>query len=337
MAKDEDKVAKVIKEFEAGTLNSSSGEKVTSKKQALAIGLSEERRMKDSIYKSCRVKDDFDNQTSGQTQYTCSGSSSNLKSNLKKKIYDACRVRDNLKDPAYRKALVEKNNKEIEELYTKIKGKKTRDEEDDDATEGFDPASSKADYHNTLSTIEAQDKKGYEVIKKGSSYSIKKPNGNYAGVTFFSKELAEQWVARQNDNATRLVKDSMEQLALFGFVTDAATVWKKGDRVHIHAYSTDGIILKYKPKIDKYFVQALDTGRVFALSYGEFHKPGMNILAPLTSDSNSEIERLEAQIKSYKKQRDVAKRDGNRNRVEELEDDIYDAEVRLRAAKRKLK
>lgn len=238
MAKDEDKVAKVIKEFEAGTLNSSSGEKVTSKKQALAIGLSEERRMKDSIYKSCKVKDDFDNQTSGQTQYTCSGSSDPFK----KKLYDACGVTDNLKDPAYRKALVEKNNKEIEELYAKIKGKKTKDAEDDDATEGFDPASSKADYHNPLSTIEAQ------------------------------------------DNATRLVKDSMEQLALSGFVMDAATVWKKGDRVHIHAYSTDGIILKYKPKIDKYFVQALDTGRVFALSYGEFHKPGMTILAPLTTD-----------------------------------------------------
>jgi hypothetical protein len=38
---DQAKIAKVMREFEAGTLKSSSGELVTSKKQALAIALSE--------------------------------------------------------------------------------------------------------------------------------------------------------------------------------------------------------------------------------------------------------------------------------------------------------
>lgn len=38
------KVAKVMREYKAGTLKSSSGEKVTSERQALAIGLSEGRR-----------------------------------------------------------------------------------------------------------------------------------------------------------------------------------------------------------------------------------------------------------------------------------------------------
>lgn len=42
-APDDDKVAKVMREFEAGTLRSSSGELVTSRKQAIAIALSEER------------------------------------------------------------------------------------------------------------------------------------------------------------------------------------------------------------------------------------------------------------------------------------------------------
>ena len=37
------KVEKVMHEFKEGTLNSSSGQKVTSRKQAVAIGLSEAR------------------------------------------------------------------------------------------------------------------------------------------------------------------------------------------------------------------------------------------------------------------------------------------------------
>jgi hypothetical protein len=39
-----DKVEKVMSEYKAGTLKSSSGDKVTSRKQAIAIGLSEQRR-----------------------------------------------------------------------------------------------------------------------------------------------------------------------------------------------------------------------------------------------------------------------------------------------------
>lgn len=39
----DDKVAKVMREFEAGTLRSSSGELVTSRKQAMVIALSEAR------------------------------------------------------------------------------------------------------------------------------------------------------------------------------------------------------------------------------------------------------------------------------------------------------
>lgn len=38
-----DKVEKVMGEYKAGTLKSSSGQKVTSRKQAIAIGLSEQR------------------------------------------------------------------------------------------------------------------------------------------------------------------------------------------------------------------------------------------------------------------------------------------------------
>lgn len=38
------KVHKVMKEFKSGSLRSSSGQKVTSRKQAIAIGLSEARR-----------------------------------------------------------------------------------------------------------------------------------------------------------------------------------------------------------------------------------------------------------------------------------------------------
>ena len=42
------KVAAVMQEFEAGTLRSSSGEKVTSRDQALAIALEESRKVKDN-------------------------------------------------------------------------------------------------------------------------------------------------------------------------------------------------------------------------------------------------------------------------------------------------
>lgn len=38
-----DKVEKVMHEYKVGTLKSSSGQKVTSRKQAIAIGLSEQR------------------------------------------------------------------------------------------------------------------------------------------------------------------------------------------------------------------------------------------------------------------------------------------------------
>lgn len=39
-----DKVEKVMREYKEGKLKSSSGDKVTSRKQAIAIGLSEQRR-----------------------------------------------------------------------------------------------------------------------------------------------------------------------------------------------------------------------------------------------------------------------------------------------------
>ena len=42
--KAEKKVGKVMKEFKAGTLKSSSGDKVTKRKQAIAIGISEARQ-----------------------------------------------------------------------------------------------------------------------------------------------------------------------------------------------------------------------------------------------------------------------------------------------------
>ena len=44
--KKQDKVAKVMKEFAKGKLKSSSGKKVTNKKQAAAIAYSEAERMK---------------------------------------------------------------------------------------------------------------------------------------------------------------------------------------------------------------------------------------------------------------------------------------------------
>ena len=43
MKKKTNKVEKVMKEFGAGKLKSSSGKKVTSRKQAIAIGLSEQQ------------------------------------------------------------------------------------------------------------------------------------------------------------------------------------------------------------------------------------------------------------------------------------------------------
>lgn len=43
MAKGKEKIRKVMHEFKEGTLRSSSGAKVTSRKQAIAIGLSEAR------------------------------------------------------------------------------------------------------------------------------------------------------------------------------------------------------------------------------------------------------------------------------------------------------
>lgn len=46
MAAKKTKVEKVMHEFKAGSLRSSSGKKVTSRKQAIAIGLSEQRRVK---------------------------------------------------------------------------------------------------------------------------------------------------------------------------------------------------------------------------------------------------------------------------------------------------
>lgn len=44
----QDKVQKVMHEFKAGTLNSSSGDKVTNPKQAIAIALSEQERSRKS-------------------------------------------------------------------------------------------------------------------------------------------------------------------------------------------------------------------------------------------------------------------------------------------------
>ena len=43
-AKQQREVGRVMHEFKEGTLDSSSGEKVTSRKQAIAIGLSEARK-----------------------------------------------------------------------------------------------------------------------------------------------------------------------------------------------------------------------------------------------------------------------------------------------------
>jgi len=51
-----DKVEKVMSEYKAGKLKSSSGQKVTSRKQAIAIGLSEQRAArKDGLMKEAKV------------------------------------------------------------------------------------------------------------------------------------------------------------------------------------------------------------------------------------------------------------------------------------------
>lgn len=52
-----DKVEKVMREYKEGKLKSSSGDKVTSRKQAIAIGLSEQRRArkKDGMMKEYKA------------------------------------------------------------------------------------------------------------------------------------------------------------------------------------------------------------------------------------------------------------------------------------------
>jgi hypothetical protein len=51
-----DKVEKVMREYKQGKLKSSSGDKVTSRKQAIAIGLSEQRRArKQGLMKDARA------------------------------------------------------------------------------------------------------------------------------------------------------------------------------------------------------------------------------------------------------------------------------------------
>lgn len=46
-----DKIHTVMSEFKAGNLNSSSGQKVTNPKQAIAIGISEQKRVNPSSMK----------------------------------------------------------------------------------------------------------------------------------------------------------------------------------------------------------------------------------------------------------------------------------------------
>lgn len=52
-----DKVEKVMREYKEGKLKSSSGDKVTNRKQAIAIGLSEQRRArkKDGMMKEYKA------------------------------------------------------------------------------------------------------------------------------------------------------------------------------------------------------------------------------------------------------------------------------------------
>lgn len=53
-----DKVEKVMGEFKRGSLKSSSGDKVKSRKQALAIALSEKRRFrKNGLMKEAKYED----------------------------------------------------------------------------------------------------------------------------------------------------------------------------------------------------------------------------------------------------------------------------------------
>lgn len=54
--KGQSKIHKVMSEFEAGTLKSSSGSKVTSREQAIAIALSEAREMGANIPKKKRKR-----------------------------------------------------------------------------------------------------------------------------------------------------------------------------------------------------------------------------------------------------------------------------------------
>ena len=53
-----DKIATVMREYKAGKLKSSSGQKVTNPKQAIAIGLSEERAMKNAKPKMPKMMKD---------------------------------------------------------------------------------------------------------------------------------------------------------------------------------------------------------------------------------------------------------------------------------------
>lgn len=55
--KAQEKVGKVMKEFEDGKLKSSSGKKVTDKKQAIAIGISEAREKGLKVPKEKKKKD----------------------------------------------------------------------------------------------------------------------------------------------------------------------------------------------------------------------------------------------------------------------------------------
>jgi hypothetical protein len=50
--KPKNKVEKVMREYQSGSLKSSSGQKVTNRKQAVAIGLSEQERAKKKKSKS---------------------------------------------------------------------------------------------------------------------------------------------------------------------------------------------------------------------------------------------------------------------------------------------
>lgn len=55
--KAQEKVGKVMKEFKEGKLKSSSGEKVTNRKQAVAIGISEAKEVGLKVPKQKKKKD----------------------------------------------------------------------------------------------------------------------------------------------------------------------------------------------------------------------------------------------------------------------------------------